>query len=87
MRRDLRAAGGHRRRADRRRSVARIAGIEAEHVFVLPLTPNGSGVAAAWSAAGDDDPDDAKPRLLIVSGDEAATDPGVRAMAAEAETR
>jgi predicted molibdopterin-dependent oxidoreductase YjgC len=52
----------------------------------LPLTPNGRGVADAWSAAGDADPEDAKPRVLIISGDEAAIDPSVRALAADAET-
>jgi NADH-quinone oxidoreductase subunit G len=59
--------------------------VEAANVYYLPRTPNGRGVADAWSAAGDGEPVDAKPRLLIVSGDEAATDPSVRAMAAEAE--
>jgi predicted molibdopterin-dependent oxidoreductase YjgC len=42
-------------------------------------------VADAWSAAGDGEPVDAKPHLLVISGDEAATDPSVRAMAAEAQ--
>jgi NADH dehydrogenase/NADH:ubiquinone oxidoreductase subunit G len=64
---------------------ARAAGVSAEHVYVLPLTPNGRGVADAWSAAGDEEPHDAKQRLLVISGDEAAADPGVRALAAEAE--
>src|SRR4029077_19802463 len=31
---------------------AKAAGITATHVYVLPLTPNGHGVADAWSAAG-----------------------------------
>jgi NADH dehydrogenase/NADH:ubiquinone oxidoreductase subunit G len=57
----------------------------AESVYYLPLTPNGRGVTDAWSAAGDGEPDDAKPRVLIVSGDEAATDLSVRALAADAE--
>ena len=59
--------------------------VEATNVYYLPRTPNGRGVADAWSAAGDGEPVEAKPSLVIVSGDEAATDPSVRAMAAEAE--
>jgi predicted molibdopterin-dependent oxidoreductase YjgC len=54
-------------------------------VYYLPRTPNGRGVTDAWSAAGDGEPVDGKPRLVVISGDEAATDPAVRAMAAEAE--
>ncbi len=56
----------------------------AGSVYYLPRTPNGRGVSDAWSAAGDGEPGDEKPRLLVISGDEAATDPSVRAMAAEA---
>jgi NADH dehydrogenase/NADH:ubiquinone oxidoreductase subunit G len=59
--------------------------VTAESIYYLPLTPNGRGVTDAWSAAGDGEPGDAKPRLLIISGDEAATDPNVRALAADAE--
>ncbi len=54
--------------------------------FHLPATPNGRGVAAAWAAAADED--DASPEpigLLIVSGDGAAADPAVRALAERAE--
>ncbi len=54
--------------------------------FHLPFTPNGRGVAAAWAVAADED--DANPEpigLLIVSGDEAAADPAVRALAERAE--
>ena len=54
--------------------------------FHLPATPNGLGVAEAWAAAADED--DASPEpigLLIVSGDEAAADPAVRALAEHAE--
>jgi NADH dehydrogenase/NADH:ubiquinone oxidoreductase subunit G len=61
------------------------ARVDAESVYYLPLTPNGRGVTDAWSAAGDAEPGDARPRLLIISGDEAATDPNVRALAADAE--
>ncbi len=57
----------------------------ATNVYYLPRTPNGRGVADAWSVAGDGEPADEKPRVLVISGDEAATDPPVRAMAAEAE--
>jgi len=64
---------------------AQATGVEATAVYYLPRTPNGRGVTDAWSAAGDGEPQDVKPRLLIISGDDAATDPGVRAMAAEAE--
>jgi NADH dehydrogenase/NADH:ubiquinone oxidoreductase subunit G len=57
----------------------------AANVYYLPRTPNGRGVADAWSAAGDGEPTDEAPRLLVISGDEAALDPSVRALAAEAE--
>jgi NADH dehydrogenase/NADH:ubiquinone oxidoreductase subunit G len=57
----------------------------AQNVYFLPRTPNGRGVADAWSAAGDGEPSDEKPRLLVISGDEAATDPSVRALAEDAE--
>jgi hypothetical protein len=56
----------------------------AAAAFYLPRTPNGRGVSDAWSAASDAEPGDAEPSLLIVSGDEAATDPGVRALAEHA---
>src|SRR3954469_3168744 len=59
--------------------------IGAAAVYYLPRTPNGRGVTDAWSAASDGEPPDAKPRLLIVSGDEAASAPSVRALAADAE--
>ena len=55
--------------------------------FHLPETANGRGVADAWAAAGDIDPDDPEPiGLLIVSGDEAVANPDVRAMAERAES-
>jgi NADH dehydrogenase/NADH:ubiquinone oxidoreductase subunit G len=60
--------------------------VHATNVYFLPLTPNGRGVVDAWSAAGDGEPVDVEPRLVVISGDEAALDPGVRAVAAEAET-
>jgi anaerobic selenocysteine-containing dehydrogenase len=61
------------------------ASFGAANVYYLPRTPNGRGVADAWSAAGDGEPTDERPRVLVISGDEAATDPSVRAMAAEAD--
>ena len=55
--------------------------------FHLPETANGRGVADAWAAAGDVDPEDPEPiGLLIVSGDEAVANPDVRAMAEGAES-
>ncbi len=53
--------------------------------FYLPRTPNGRGVTDAWAASGDGDPVDERPTLLIVSGDDAAADPAVRALAADAD--
>ena len=54
--------------------------------FHLPATPNARGVADAWAAAADEEAADPHPiGLLIVSGDEAAADPSVRALAERAE--
>ena len=54
--------------------------------FHLPATPNGRGVGDAWAAAADSDEANPEPiGLLIVSGDEAAADPNVRALARTAE--
>ena len=54
--------------------------------FHLPATPNGRGVADAWAAAADGEESNPEPiGLLIVSGDEAAADPNVRALAQGAE--
>jgi NADH-quinone oxidoreductase subunit G len=54
--------------------------------FHLPATPNGRGVATAWSVAGDRDEANPQPiKVLLVSGDEAAADPSVRALAEDAE--
>jgi NADH-quinone oxidoreductase subunit G len=51
----------------------------------LPSTANGRGVAAAWSVAADADEANPEPiGLLIVSGDDAASDPSVRALAEQA---
>jgi NADH-quinone oxidoreductase subunit G len=58
----------------------------AAGAFFLPETANGRGVADAWAAAADED--QAHPEeigLLFVSGDEAASNADVRAMAEQAE--
>ena len=68
--------------------LARAAGLDREGcaAFQLPQTANGRGVADAWAAAADEEPENPEPiALLIVSGDEAAADPYVRAMAEQAE--
>jgi NADH dehydrogenase/NADH:ubiquinone oxidoreductase subunit G len=64
---------------------AQAARVQAGSVYYLPSTPNGRGVADAWSAAGDGEPIDATPLLVIVSGDEAAADPSVRVLAEQAD--
>jgi NADH dehydrogenase/NADH:ubiquinone oxidoreductase subunit G len=61
------------------------ASVTAGSVYYLPRTPNGRGVTDAWSASSDEEPADEEPRLVIVSGDEAATDPSVRALAEHAD--
>jgi NADH-quinone oxidoreductase subunit G len=54
--------------------------------FHLPQTANGRGVADAWAAASDADAENPEPiGLLVISGDEAAADPNVRAMAEQAD--
>jgi NADH-quinone oxidoreductase subunit G len=54
--------------------------------FQLPATPNARGVAEAWAAAADEDETETEGiGLLVVSGDEAAADPGVRALAERAD--
>jgi NADH-quinone oxidoreductase subunit G len=55
--------------------------------FHLPRTANGRGVADAWAAAAEGQGEAPEPiGLLIVSGDEAAADPNVRALAEHAES-
>jgi NADH-quinone oxidoreductase subunit G len=55
--------------------------------FHLPCTPNGRGIGDAWAAASDVEGQNPEPiGLLFVSGDEAAADPNVRALAERAET-
>jgi NADH-quinone oxidoreductase subunit G len=54
--------------------------------FHLPSTANGKGVADAWAACSDAEGPNPEPiGLLFVSGDEAAADPNVRALAGRAE--
>src|SRR6476659_9081207 len=54
--------------------------------FHLPETPNGRGVADAWAACCDEGAEAADSiGLLVVSGDEAAADENVRALAEQAE--
>jgi NADH-quinone oxidoreductase subunit G len=54
--------------------------------FHLPETANGRGVCDAWSAASDAEAENPDPiGLLVVSGDEAASNPDVRALAEKAE--
>jgi NADH-quinone oxidoreductase subunit G len=58
-----------------------------ETAFYLPVTPNGRGIADAWAAASDEEGPAPEPiGLLIVSGDEASSDPSVRALAEQAES-
>jgi len=53
--------------------------------FHLPATPNPRGVSEAWAAAADaDEVPHEEIGLLVVSGDEAAASPGVRALAERA---
>jgi NADH-quinone oxidoreductase subunit G len=60
--------------------------IGASGAFYLPETANARGVADAWAAADDAEATNPDPiGLLIVSGDEAAANPVVRAMAEQAE--
>jgi NADH-quinone oxidoreductase subunit G len=69
--------------AERATGYAHAAGATA--AFYLPRTANARGVADAWSAAGDGEAADAAPRLVVVSGDVAATDPAVRELAGRAQ--
>jgi NADH-quinone oxidoreductase subunit G len=63
-----------------------LAGRDGCGAFYLPETPNGRGVADAWAACCDDEAEAADSiGLLVVSGDEAAADDNVRALAEQAE--
>ncbi|HWQ02453.1 MAG TPA: molybdopterin-dependent oxidoreductase, partial [Gaiellaceae bacterium] len=67
--------------------VAALAGdLGAAAAFYLPATPNGRAVSEAWHAAGEGEPTrPEKIGLLLVSGDDAANDPQVQALAEEAD--
>ena len=63
-----------------------LAGRDGCGAFYLPETPNGRGVADAWAACCDDEGEEPESiGVLIVSGDEAAANPNVRALAEQAE--
>jgi NADH-quinone oxidoreductase subunit G len=63
-----------------------LAGKEGCGAFYLPETPNGRGVADAWAACCDEEAGESEGiGLLIVSGDEAAANPSVRALAEQAD--
>jgi NADH-quinone oxidoreductase subunit G len=64
-----------------------LAGKDGCGAFYIPATPNGRGVADAWAACSDEEPAQEPDSigLLLVSGDEAAGNPNVRALAERAE--
>ena len=64
-----------------------LAGKDGCGAFYIPKTPNGRGVADAWAACSDEEPASEPDSigLLLVSGDEAAGDPNVRALAEHAD--
>ena len=61
---------------------------EGSGAYFLPRTPNGRGIAEAWNAEGSGEtqtpPEEGEIGALLVSGDEAAADPRVRALAERA---
>ena len=58
----------------------------AAGAFYLQETANARGVCDAWACAADEEPANPEPiGLLLVSGDEAAANPAVRALAEDAE--
>jgi NADH-quinone oxidoreductase subunit G len=68
--------------------LAKAAGLDRDGcaTFSLPQTESGRAAAVAWAAAADDEAENPEPiGLLVISGDEAAADPYVRAMAGQAE--
>ncbi len=63
-----------------------LAGREGCGAFYLPATPNGRGVADAWAACCDEEGEEPESiGVLVVSGDEAAANDNVRALAEQAE--
>ncbi len=64
-----------------------LAGKAGCGAFYLPQTPNGRGVTDAWAACSDEEaPAPGSIGLLIVSGDEAAGNANVRALAERADS-
>jgi NADH-quinone oxidoreductase subunit G len=64
-----------------------LTGKEGSGAFHLPSAPNARGVADAWACADDGSAPNPQPiKVLVVSGDEAATDPNVRRLAEHAES-
>jgi NADH-quinone oxidoreductase subunit G len=67
-------------------ALARALGERVTAVYHLPATPNGRAVAAAWNAAGEGEPGKLdRIGLLLVSGDEAGSDPRLRELAGRAD--
>jgi NADH-quinone oxidoreductase subunit G len=68
------------------RAAALARSVGAKGAFYLPETANARGVCDAWAAAAEGEGANPEPiGLLVVSGDEAAANPDVRAMAEQAE--
>ncbi len=66
--------------------VVELWSLGASGAFYIPNTANGRGVCDAWSCSDDAESPSPDPvGLLIVSGDEAAANPDVRALAEKAE--
>jgi NADH-quinone oxidoreductase subunit G len=64
----------------------KLAGREGCGAFYIPTTPNGRGVADAWAACCDEESEEPESiGLLVVSGDEAAANENVRALAEQAD--
>jgi len=57
---------------------------EGSGALHLPASPNARGVAEAWAVAGEENRQPKQIGLLLVSGDEAASDPQVRQLAEHA---
>ena len=77
---------GPRRGRRRRRRRPRARSSDAAAAFYLPATPNGRAVVEAWHAAGDGEPvEPEKIGVLLISGDDAAADPGVQSLAERAD--
>jgi predicted molibdopterin-dependent oxidoreductase YjgC len=69
-------------------ALATALGDRVRAVYHLPATPNGRGVAAAWAVAGEGEGEQMhleRIGLLLVSGDDAGSDPRLRDMAGRAD--